>query len=50
MDISYCDDKTGFPRPGHIYGMAIVDLKVAQLSGLFELQLKISLIISQIPI
>ena len=19
MDISYCDDKTGFPRPGHIY-------------------------------
>ena len=20
MDISYCGDKTGFPRPGHIYG------------------------------
>ena len=19
MDISYCDDKTGFPRPGHIF-------------------------------
>ena len=19
MDISYCGDKTGFPRPGHIY-------------------------------
>ena len=21
MDISYCDDKTGFPRPGHNYNM-----------------------------
>ena len=24
MDISYCDDKTGFPRPGHIFSMAIL--------------------------
>ena len=22
MDISYCGDKTGFPRPGHIYNKA----------------------------
>ena len=26
MDISYCDDKTGFPRPGHIFPFAAIIL------------------------
>ena len=23
MDISYCGDKTGFPRPGHIFAFLL---------------------------
>ena len=26
MDISYCGDKTGFPRPGHKYAIGIYPL------------------------
>ena len=33
-----------------IYGMAIVGIKVAQLNVLLELQLRTSLMISQIPV
>ena len=27
VDISYCGDKTGFPRPGHNYSYSRMDIK-----------------------